>query len=204
MNIAPSVRDRVREFSWAALSAGLGLLAFLPAAAAGTWLSDQAGGGDVLRLGLAAGLWTLLAAGLTVGLALALPPERHFPRRAVALVILAGAAASALAEGGLIIWTVDHYLYPDPDYMGWSIFLPVGLTALTAGAGAALVTGGSARLIAIGVAAGALASLACLAVDSAPGVADGMSDSGPALAAAFAVAAAYASLAIYVLVRSRR
>jgi hypothetical protein len=204
MNVAPSVRDRLKEFSWAAMSAGISLLAFLPAAAAGTWLSDQAGGGDVLRLGLAAGLWTLIAASLTFGLALVLLPQGHLPRRAVALLILAGAAASALAESGLIIWTVDHYVYPDPDYMGWSIFLPVGLTALTAGAAAALVTGGTARLIAIVVAAGSLAGLVFLAVDSAPGAADGMSDSGPALAAAFAVAAAYAALAIYVLARAER
>jgi hypothetical protein len=195
--------NEIRTLAWAALSGALGLISLLPAAAVGTWLSDMAGGGDPVRLGLAAMFWTLLASSLSVGLAKVLLAESHFTRlTTLALVVLAGAAASGLAEGALIVWTVNKFRYPDPDYMGWSVLLPVVLAVLTSGVAASLVTVGPARALAIGTGTVGLAGLVFLVVDSAPGALDGIGPSGPVLALAFGIAAAYGALGTYILLRA--
>lgn len=202
MNSSASALSDVRTLAWAALSGALGVLAFLPAAVAGTWLSDVAAGGDPLRLGLSATIWTLLSAGLTIGLAKVVLLESRVARPpTLALAVLAGAAVAGLSTGALIIWTVDRYGYMETDHMGWSILLPVVLAVLTSSVAASLVTLGLARALALGSGIAGLAGLAFLVVDSAPGALDGISTSGPLLGLAFGAAAAYAALGTYILLR---
>lgn len=190
--------------AWAVVSSSGGLLAFLPAAVTGTWVSDIAGGGDPVRLGAAGAVWTLLTATLTVGFARFLLRDiRSGMVPLAALLIVSGAAATAIAEAGLIIWTVEHYAYPDPEYMGWSVLLPVGMAALTSAGAASLVTVGLARAIAWLGTSATLLGLALLALDSAPGAFDGVSESGWALGLAFAASGAYSALVVAVLVRVR-
>ncbi|MDQ3938560.1 MAG: hypothetical protein M3253_07745 [Chloroflexota bacterium] len=190
----------LRTGAWILLSSLAALLAFLPAAVAGTWLSDTTGGGNPLRLGLTHAMWALLATGLVLGLASVLLPYARV-RHALRLVFLvvAGASAAGLAAAGLVIWTEARFGRFDPEYTGWSFLVPVVLIVLTAGLAASLATTGGARRFAVIGTSAALGALAVLAFQSTPGLLDGLSQDGSAVGMALAAAAAYALVAVGVL-----
>jgi hypothetical protein len=202
-----AVTSGLRILGWAVASGGLALLAFLLAATAATALSDWLGGGNPLRVALAIGLWTLGAATLPLLLARALLGDGYAggQARPIFALVIAGALAAALAEAALVVSAGIRYGPNfEADYVGLSLLMPPAITVLTACTAAALATRGSARMVCLWGAAAALVGLALLALDSLPGVRDGISESGWSAGLAFALAAAFAVFVIYVLLRLPR
>ncbi|CAN5800661.1 hypothetical protein BH24CHL6_BH24CHL6_10750 [soil metagenome] len=192
----------IRVLVWAVAAVSAATLAFLPAALAGTWVADLTGGGSPVRLGAAMLLWTLLAVGLTIGLARVLLPATLPTGKVVLLVAAAGALVAAMSQAALVLSAEVRYGLFDTDYVGWAVLLPPALVSLTSGLAATLVTSGAARNVSLAVGWGSLLLLGLLALDSAPGMLDGISPSGWAAGAAFALAGVFALVALGLLTRS--
>jgi len=188
-----------------ATSIGLGVLAFAPAAAAGSVMSSLAGGNDVVRLATAVGLWATLAGGVTVFFGRLLLVERIAIKPAeLALVLIAGGVAAAVAEGGVVAWMIDHYGKIQSEVAGLGYVIAIAFALLTSATAAALVAVGTARAISLAAVAVATAGVVFAAASNLPGVSDGISPSGPALALSFGAAGAYTILANFLLLRTRR
>lgn len=194
----------MRTLAWAAAAGTAAFLAFLPAAMAATWLSDQ-GGGNLLRLAAMAALWTLLGVAAVVVIGLVLRTiGRPVARLPVVLTTL-GALAAAVVQAA--IWAsaeMRYGPYPEADYIGMSLFLAPAVTVLTGGLVTSIVALGGARIIGAIVAWLAIGAIGAIFLDSLPGIADGISPSGWLAGAAFATATAFALVAAALLARRHR
>lgn len=190
-----------RTFVWTVASGAAALLAFLPAATAATWLSDQ-GGGNLLRHATMAALWTLLGVAAIVAIGLWLRTiDRPIGRLPVLLTAIGALAAGATQVG---IWAsaeMRYGPYPEADYIGMSLFLAPAVTVLTGGLVASIVALGGARTIGGSVAWLAVGVIGLIVLDSLPGMADGISPAGWAAGGAFVVALAFALVSAALLIR---
>lgn len=201
----PTLPVAIRTLVWVVASAVLGVLALAPAVVVGLWASDLTGGIDAARLGVAAGVWALMAGGTTVALARLLLTERASAKpHELAGGLFGGAVASAAAEGGVIAWMIDHYGQIQSEVAALSYFIAIDLALLTSSVAAVLVTVGAARAVGLSAAVVALMGLVLAAVSNLPGIADGISPSGPALMVSFGASGSYAVLASYLVLRPRR
>lgn len=201
---AATLQDVIRILVWVVASAVLGALALAPAFVVGLWAS-QSGGSDVARVGVAAGVWALLAGGITVALARLLLTERASVKPLdLALVLVGGSIAAAVAEGGVIAWMIGSYGLIQSEVAGMSYLVAIDLALLTSSLAAALVTVGVARAVALLVTGVAVAGIALSAASNLPGISDGIGPSGPALMLSFGAWVGYAVLAISLVLRVRR
>jgi hypothetical protein len=186
---------------WAATGGTCALLAFLPAMTAASWLTDQLGGTNPLRLAVAAALWTSLGVGSVVVLGRLFGVVRPL-NRGSAMLTAVGALAAAGAQAA--IWLSAEVRYgpnPEVDYIGWAVLLTPVLTVLIGALVAFTVARGPARILAAGMAWLAIAAVGFLLLDSLPGVVDGISPAGWLAAPAFAVALSLAALSAVLLLR---
>lgn len=195
----------IRTLAWVVSSVVLGVLTLAPAAAVGSWASDLVGVNDVARLGVAAGMWAFLAGCVTVGLARVLLNERISSKpQEIALALLGGGIAAAVAEGGVVFWMIDHYGMIQSEVSGASYIVAIAMALLTSSMAAVLVTTGAARVVSLAGVVVATSGIAVEAGANLPGMTDGISMSGPVLMLSLSAAVGYAVLANYLLLRARR
>lgn len=200
----PSLPVAIRTLAWVVASAVLGVLALAPAFVVGSWASDLTGGIDAVRLGVAAGVWALLAGGMTVAVARLLLTERASAQpHELALALFGGAVAASVAEGGVIVWMIDHYGMIQSEVAGLSYFIAIDLALLTSSVAAVLIAVGAARVVAMSAVVVAIAGVVLAAASNLPGISDGISPSGPALMLSFGASGGYAVMAISLLLRVR-
>lgn len=194
----------LRTVIWDGLSGLVVLLTVLPAAVVGNWLSDAAGGSTVVRLASAAGLWTLLASAGTLVLTRLVAIERSMLRPVeLALIVLGGAIAAALAEGGLVSWQLERFGLLQSELSGPIMASAIAMTSLTCATAGALVSAGLARASATAAVIASIAALAFLAFLNLLGIRDGISSSGPLIGLSLAATTVYVVLVVLVLLRGR-
>lgn len=195
----------IRTLAWVIASAVLGALALAPAAVLGSWIAGLVDSVHIVRLGGAAGIWAFLATWLTVGLARAFSVgSAPFEPRVIAGVAIAGGIAAAVAEAGLVAWSIGKMGRWDAEYVGLSWLMPLFIAVTSSALAGAIVTAGSARTLALGGLGVGLFGIALDALLNLRGLSDGISESGPLLGISIGASASFGLLATALALRVRR
>ncbi|HWH24883.1 MAG TPA: hypothetical protein VNW68_08340 [Candidatus Limnocylindria bacterium] len=195
----------LRVLAWAVASTVMALASFVIAAVAGSVLSGLLGGTTAVRLGAALAAWVPLATAAPLIVAAGMIPEalRGATTRSLAIVIALGTVTAGASAGLLVLSAEARYAIYDSEYVGLSQLIPPAVVLLAACTSTALAMTGAARAVSIGGMAVAIGGLLLLWLDSLPGLADGISQSGVPAALAFLSSAAFGGMCLSIVVRRR-